>query len=239
MLPFCFMPTLTLIRHGQAGTRDDYDRLSETGAEQARWLGEWLRRREAAFDAVFSGSLARQRETARIAMNGGGPEVRVNADWNEFDMDGVFASLVPMLAEADEGFRQRYGLIEAEVAQGGESIHREWKPADGEVMVAWLKGRFGEIPGVESWDAFRARVRRALKSVAEMEAGAKVCVFTSALPSAICVAEALGLGQGEILRLAGTSHNTGITVLRVGGGVPELVCLNSAGHLPDSLLTHR
>ena len=233
------MPTLTLIRHGQAGTREDYDRLSETGAEQARRLGEWLRQRPVVFDAVFSGSLARQRETARIAMNGAGPEVRVNADWNEFDMDGVFASLVPLLAEADEGFRERYGLIEAEIANGGDSIHREWKPADGEVMVAWLKSRFGEIAGVESWEAFRRRVRRALQPVTGMDEGARVCVFTSALPAALCIADALGLEQSQVLSLAGTSYNTGITVLRIASGRPELISFNSASHLPEELLTHR
>jgi broad specificity phosphatase PhoE len=233
------MPTLTLIRHGQAGTRDDYDRLSETGIEQARLLGRWIEQHPAAFDAVYSGSLKRQRQTAGIAMNGGGPEVRVNPDWNEFDMDGVFEAIVPLLSEAEEGFRERYGMIEAEIARGGESIHREWKPADGEVMVAWLKSRFGEIAGVESWDAFRERVRRALKSVAGMDEGARVCVFTSALPAALCIAEALGLEQPQILSLAGTSYNTGITVLRITSGRPELISFNSASHLPEELLTHR
>ncbi|MBA3972838.1 MAG: hypothetical protein C0504_01315 [Candidatus Solibacter sp.] len=232
------MPTLTLIRHGQAGTRDDYDRLSETGMEQARLLGLWLGQREPAFDSVFSGSLERQRQTAAIAMNGV-REVRQNPDWNEFDMDGVFEAIVPLLQEADAGFRQRYAAIESEIARGGESIHREWRPADGEVMVAWLKSRFGEIAGVESWEAFRERVKRALKSVADMEAEAKVCVFTSALPAAICIAESLGLEQPRILSLAGTSYNTGITVLRIASGQPELVSFNSASHLPDQLLTHR
>lgn len=233
------MPTLTLIRHGQAGTRDNYDMLSETGIEQARLLGRWIESREAAFDAVFCGSLERQRQTAKIAMNGGAGQVRVNPDWNEFDMDGVFEAIVPRLSETDAGFRERYGRIEAEIARGGESIHRQWTPEDSEVMAAWLQNRFGEIPGVESWDAFRLRVKRALQSVAGMEAGAKVGVFTSALPAAICIAEALGLGQSQILGLAGTSHNTGMTVLRIVSGRPELICFNSTSHLPDGLVTHR
>lgn len=232
------MPLLTLIRHGQAGTRDNYDMLSERGAEQARLLGEWLRLRGTAYDAVFSGSLERQRQTARIAMNGG-QVARENPDWNEFDMDGVFEALVPLLSEADAGFRERYGQIRAEIDSGGESIHREWKPADGEVMVAWLKGRFGEIPGVESWDAFRRRVRRALESVAQMDEGARVAVFTSALPVSICIAEALGLEQSQMLSLAGASHNTGMTVIRITGGRPELISFNTASHLPDEMLTHR
>jgi broad specificity phosphatase PhoE len=233
------MPTLTLIRHGQAGTRDNYDMLSETGIEQARLLGRWLEERGAAFDALFCGSLERQRETARIAMNGGAVNVEVNPDWNEFDLDGVFEAVVPLLSEADAGFKERYGRIRAEIDRGGESIHREWTPADGEVMVAWLKSQFGEIQGVESWDAFRQRVRRALQSVAGMGAGARVGVFTSALPTSICIAEALGLEQPQILSLAGTSHNTGMTVLRIVAGTPELISFNTTSHLPENLLTHR
>ena len=92
---------------------------------------------------------------------------------------------------------------------------------------------------IVSMDEFRRRVRRALAPVAGMEAGAKVAVFTSALPAAICIAEALGLEQPQILSLAGTSHNTGISVLRVGPGKPELISFNSASHLPDEMLTHR
>ena len=233
------MPTLTLIRHGQAGTRDNYDVLSETGVEQARLLGEWLKARGTAFDAVICGSLERQRQTARIAMNGAGTQIGVNADWNEFDMDGVFAAMVPKLKEADAGFRERYGRIETEIASGGEKIHRQWTPADSEVMLAWLSNRFGEIEGVETWDSFRRRVRRALETAAGMEAEAKVAVFTSALPAAICIAEALGLEQGQMLSLAGASHNTGMTVLRVVSGRPELISFNSASHLPDEMLTHR
>jgi phosphohistidine phosphatase SixA len=45
------MGELVLIRHGQANSaandEDGYDRLSDLGHQQARWLGDWLRAHEA------------------------------------------------------------------------------------------------------------------------------------------------------------------------------------------------
>jgi phosphohistidine phosphatase SixA len=62
------MGELVLIRHGQANSaandEDGYDRLSDLGHQQARWLGDWLRAHEAPFDRVLMGSLRRHRETA-------------------------------------------------------------------------------------------------------------------------------------------------------------------------------
>ena len=47
------MAELFLVRHAQAafGT-DDYDRLTELGHRQARWLGTYFRERDLHFDRV-------------------------------------------------------------------------------------------------------------------------------------------------------------------------------------------
>ncbi len=62
------MGEIILVRHGQANSgatdEESYDRLSDLGHQQARWLGDYLRDREAPFDKVISGSLRRHRETA-------------------------------------------------------------------------------------------------------------------------------------------------------------------------------
>ncbi len=63
------MTELILVRHGQANSdaRDEasYDRLSDLGHQQARWLGEYFTSTGQRFDRVITGSLARQAETAR------------------------------------------------------------------------------------------------------------------------------------------------------------------------------
>ncbi|MFT6945427.1 MAG: broad specificity phosphatase PhoE, partial [Yoonia sp.] len=62
------MGEIILVRHGQANSgatdEESYDKLSDLGHQQARWLGDYLRDREAPFDKVISGSLRRHRETA-------------------------------------------------------------------------------------------------------------------------------------------------------------------------------
>jgi broad specificity phosphatase PhoE len=62
--------SIYVVRHGQAafGT-DDYDRLTEVGFTQARLLGQYLGARRIRIDAIFTGTLRRQIETARGSMN--------------------------------------------------------------------------------------------------------------------------------------------------------------------------
>ena len=58
------MPTILLLRHGQAsfGTAD-YDVLSALGERQARAVDAELHRRAAAIDLAASGTMRRQRDT--------------------------------------------------------------------------------------------------------------------------------------------------------------------------------
>ena len=50
------MGYIYLIRHAQAGSRDNYDVLSELGREQARLLGEHLSQHGIELDAVYAGA---------------------------------------------------------------------------------------------------------------------------------------------------------------------------------------
>jgi broad specificity phosphatase PhoE len=62
------MSTITLIRHGQANStaKDEasYDRLSDLGHEQAKWLGDHLRDTQAHHTRLYTGTLRRHVETA-------------------------------------------------------------------------------------------------------------------------------------------------------------------------------
>ena len=85
------MGTLNLVRHGQAafGTAR-YDCLTDTGQRQARLLGEWFAARRLRFDAVFTGTLERQVDTARHILSAAPalghdmPQERLRA-LNEYD----------------------------------------------------------------------------------------------------------------------------------------------------------
>jgi len=82
------MGTIHLVRHGQASAgTDDYDRLSERGEYQAGLLGLWWKQQGFAVDHAAFGTLKRQRDTARIALDSAGlkPSQQVHGNLDEYD----------------------------------------------------------------------------------------------------------------------------------------------------------
>ena len=84
------MPTILLIRHGQAsyGT-DDYDRLSEVGHVQAKAAAAELQRRELSIERIVHGSLLRQRDTAAPTIEALSLPAIVDPRLDEYDMDDI------------------------------------------------------------------------------------------------------------------------------------------------------
>src|SRR5215471_2453045 len=100
------MSTLLLIRHAQARAFDsDSDRLTDRGIEQGKQLGAYLVRAGIRFDEVRTGTLERQRHTARLVAEAfaaaGQPWPAVDADpsFNEYDAGGILGTLLPRLTE--------------------------------------------------------------------------------------------------------------------------------------------
>ena len=92
------MPTITLIRHGQASLgADDYDNLSPLGQQQAHRLGQYLAHKGIAPQSVFMGSLRRHAQTwAGIAAGMAGvalPEPQVRPGLNEYNSDAVIRAV--------------------------------------------------------------------------------------------------------------------------------------------------
>jgi len=218
---------LYLIRHGQAGSRTDYDCLSETGREQARRLGEYLAAQGVRFEAVYTGELQRQRQTA---VEAGLPEAVVDRRWNEFDLEGVYRGIAPQLATDDPEFRQQLAELDPN--------HRHWTPCDIAIVKAWIEGRYG-FAG-ESWIEFGARVREGFEALRNGHAsGATVAVFTSATPMALVTALSLGLADGPAMKLAGVTYNTAVTTLRLQPDDLTLFLFNGVAHLTPELRTFR
>lgn len=234
------MSTLYLIRHGQAGLRDDYDRLSPLGREQARRLAQWFLQEGIAFERLLAGGLRRQQETAAIvaeAMAASGsapPEVETDPRWSEFDLDQVYAGIAPQIAAGDAAFRAQYEELLARVRSGEDGIHRQWTAADTAVVRAWIEGRY-PFEG-ESWPAFLDRVHSAFADAARTSAR-RTAVFTSATPVAISVASLFGSrAPAHIMRLAGAAVNTNFTILDLRGGDAALACFNAFPHLHEPRL---
>jgi len=241
------LSTLYLVRHGQAGTRDDYDSLSELGKRQARLLGEHFVSQGIRFASAYVGGLSRQQQTAvqvgaAYADAGVGfPIVNIDAGWDEFDLGRVYREIAPRLASDDFEFGREYEemreQVRATAGAPGASIHRKWLPCDTKVVEAWAAGRYPY--GGETWDQFRERVA-ACSSKMHDARDENILVVTSATPIAICTGLSLQIADGRVMRLAGAVYNASYTILRLRKSELRLFTFNAAPHLAASgLRTHR
>ena len=231
---------LYFFRHGQAGTRDDYDALSDLGRSQARALGEYLAAQPFRFAAVLSGAMKRQRETldevvaAYRRVGAALPEPVTDLGWNEFDLFGIYDAVAPRLAADDPAFRAAFEK-ERQLAHAPQArIHRQWSACDAAIVRAWIEARYDV--DVESWPAFLARVRSNRERLPPASDGEAIAIFTSATPMSIWVATALGVAEPKILRLTGAVFNSAMTLLRIRDGELDLVTFNSTPHLTDPSL---
>lgn len=234
------MSNIYLIRHGQAGTRDHYDSLSDLGWRQSRLLGEYFASRGIKFAAAYSGELSRQRQTAEAVSAGYGrefPEIAADPGWNEFDLDRMYQEIAPQLCAANTDFRREYEAmrqqVHASVGAQEASVHRRWLPCDTAVVNAWI-GSHHEYAG-ESWEQFLRRVANCRLALEHAQRDDDIGVFTSAVPIAIWTGLALDIRDGRVMKLAGALQNASFTVLQLGNGNLRLFSFNTTPHLvsPD------
>lgn len=225
------MQEIYLIRHGQAGLRDDYDRLSDLGQRQAALLAAWFAAQGVEFDLVVSGALRRQQETAAAL----GGKVIVDPAWNEFDLDAVYATVGPQLAAVDEEFRLAHADIVEESKDPAHPVHREWKACDVKLIEAWIANRFEA--DCESWPRFLGRIRNAARDLDLQPSGRRrVALVTSATPIGIATASLFGAAERKCLELAGALHNSSFTILRRRPSGLALAAFNHTPHLPEEKL---
>lgn len=169
------MPSLYLVRHAQASFgSDDYDRLSELGHRQARWLGEYFAEASIGFSSIWCGSLRRQRETvdaiAQALRNSGCvvPAARQRAALDEYDS----LQIMHAHANAHALAPHRRGDRDAALESGGSASSRntsnpgnsDTDDAAGsrrahfrklrEALLWWARGGI-DIEGHRSYDRFR------------------------------------------------------------------------------------
>lgn len=242
------MSDIYLVRHGQAGTRDAYDTLSELGRQQCRLLGEYFAAHDLRFSHAYSGALQRQRETAAevraacIGLQHCFPNIEIEERWNEFNLDHIYRELAPVLCAEDADFRAQYESMRSDVraSRGNDSaVHRRWLPCDTTLVNTWISGRH-PYSG-ESWPSFCARVGSCRERINGREpAGGNIVVFTSAAPIGIWAGMALDIADSRVLRLAGVLHNASFTIMRLRGTELRLFNFNAVPHLDTpELRTHR
>jgi broad specificity phosphatase PhoE len=233
-----------LIRHGQAGSRDNYDVLSDLGRTQAELLGEHLACGLPEVTAVYSGTMRRQLHTAEIVcgvMSASGVRIPVtipDEKWNEISLAAMYRAMAPRMRAVDPGFDRDLDEMQALIQQDPHSVRGATGRCDAAVMRAWMANRYPDFEG-ESWAAFRSRIKGRITALNDNGHESVVIVFTSATPIATLVGHTLDLDDERVLRFAGVIYNTSITVIGSRAGEPRLVTFNSAPHLTDTIKTFR
>ena len=210
------MAELFLVRHAQAafGT-DDYDRLTELGHRQARWLGEYFAERAIAFDRVVTGSLRRHRETlAGIAEALPGlPAADALPGLNEYRAEALLAAHL-----AGRGLPP---LEHAEDRRGHFRVLRE-------ALYAWVDGTLRADAHL-SFPEFEAGVRQALE--AARHGAERVLVVSSGGPISSAIGAVLGVAPRTVVDLNLQTRNTGLSELRAGAQRAHCVSFNAVPHL--------
>jgi len=232
-----------LVRHAQAGTRDNYDVLSDLGREQARLLGEHLVSQGVELEAVYSGSLNRQRLTAEIACSAYSkaglphPDVVTDHRWDEFNLRSIYGAISRRMCEDSPEFARDFEEMDEALRNDPHTTRGATGRCDAAVIRAWIENRYPDYEG-ESWAGFRDRIKSCPADLAG-ESERAVAVFTSATPVAILSAAALELTDDKFLSILGVIYNSSVTVLRSREQEMRLFSFNSTGHLPLSIRTFR
>lgn len=211
------MAELVLVRHGQASFgADDYDRLSELGWQQSRWLGEHFRERGVRFDRVLRGTLRRHDETLRGMLEALGASAQIVQDpgLNEYDSHALLAAGGRVPAQGEDR-RAHFRLLR-------------------ETLYAWVDGTLaGEAH--EKFASFRTRVLGAIEALQRDSGAERVLVVTSGGPIATFLSALTGMPPRMMVDLNLQTRNAGFSEFRFNERAFHFVSFNNVPHLdrPD------
>ena len=220
------MATVYLIRHGQASFgAENYDKLSELGCRQAHIAGEYFRDYGIQFDAVYSGDLSRQRETARLAIASQPQEVphHIDARFNEIKNDEQLKYLLPEVVKRDPKIQ---ALVEKNL-----KASKDYQKLIEAVFNYWVTPACDDAR-IESWANFSGGARQALQDVMqEQGSGKTIGIFTSGGTVATLVAQILGLSGEQTYQLYEPIFNCSVTQLFYNGSKVSLSYYNDRSFL--------
>jgi broad specificity phosphatase PhoE len=228
------MGTIYVVRHGQAafGT-DHYDRLTETGFTQSRLLGAYFALRNIRFDAVFTGTLQRQTETAQGIFEAQ-PDLARHAlqerlpGLDEYKPEAIMTALVG-----------EFPAPAAAAARRDPVVVREHFRLLREALLAWAEDRT-QPEGMADFKAFQEGAVGALVEARQRFPDGNVLVVSSGGPIAAMVAAAMQAPPASAVELNLRIRNSSLTEFASTPRRHHLVSFNGLPHLdtnPDLTLT--
>ena len=184
-----------MVRHGQAKqnatSEEDYDRLSELGRTQAKWVGEHFRNLQLSFDVIVTGTLTRQVDT----------QILMNID-----------TKIPVVR--DERFNEirLYDLAGLIKRQFGIDFPKDELSFKRHLNLTFKKWENGEILNPpETFENYKTRVSEGLNEIKDL--GEKILLVTSGGIIAMAIKHTLDLTTEALGNCLLASCNTGVTKL--------------------------
>jgi broad specificity phosphatase PhoE len=216
------MPTLYLVRHGQASFgADDYDHLSDLGQQQSEQLGRYFNTKGLRFDACYTGTLRRHAQTyAGIAQGMGMEQVaQQRPGLNEYDSEAVLAAIHPQPLSRErtaENYRHHFRLLR-------------------EGLDAWMQGRV-QPKGMVSYGDFVTGITDVLDEVRAQfgaQDDARILIVSSGGPISTAVGHVLATPAQTTIELNLRIRNSSVTEFAFTPKRHMLVTYNTLPHLED------
>jgi broad specificity phosphatase PhoE len=214
-----------VVRHGQAafGT-DHYDRLTDIGFAQARLLGAYFARRNLKFDAVFTGTLRRQRETAQ-GIAEAHPELGTTIQPETFPGLDEYKPEAVLMA-----FTGSVPAPAIEAARRDPVVVRDHFRVLREALLAWAEGRTTP-QDMPSWPAFQEGAIAALIQARQRFPDGNVLIVSSGGPIAAMVTGVLNAPPATAVELNLRIRNSSLTEFAATPRRHNLVSFNGLPHL--------
>ncbi|GGG51959.1 histidine phosphatase family protein [Pseudohongiella nitratireducens] len=234
------MSELILVRHGQASFgQDNYDKLSEQGCQQVTCLAKHWEKLGDRFDAIYSGTLQRQQETAEILLPNIADQItHIHPGLNEYNADALL-NIYWRDHAANDGMAQE----RASVRNDRKAFQRTLE----KTCERWIKGKLEANDSdttFESWRTYRYRVMSALEEIMQTHtSGSRVVLSTSGGVIAVALQRALSLPDEQVIACNWMIHNSSVTRLVYSGSRVSMGAFNNLAHLDTpqlrSLITFR
>ena len=231
------MGAVYVVRHGQAafGT-EHYDRLTEIGFTQARLLGNYFARRNIHFDAVFTGTLRRQIETAQGIFEGNAESQPLR---ETFPGQETFPGLDEYNPEAlIMALTGAFPVPAAAAERRDPVVVREHFRILRDALLAWAEDRT-QPQGMPPWRAFQDGAVAALIEARQRFPDGNVLIVSSGGPIAAIVTAALNAPPATAVELNLRIRNSSLTEFASTPRRHHLVSFNGLPHIdtnPDPTL---
>ena len=228
------MSEIYFVRHGQASLgAKNYDKLSELGWQQARWLGEHYRSRGLSFDRVIVGDMRRHKETLQGISEGMAVNLQpvIDPRLNEFKFfpvlslyQKVYQPDAPPMKTARQFFAMLRTVMEAWIAGELDNALRQQDEEEGTVT--------------ENWAQFNQRVVEALTEARSEEPKEKALIVSSGGPKSLAMKHVLELSDDATIELMMQIRNTASTQFLSAKERLSLKAFNVLSHMEQPDRSH-